>query len=174
MRCYDWLVVMALALLCGCQPREDLQQFVVRVKAQPVAPWQPPSSLVELPTAHYQPTERDPFQGQRGEVFADAVTERCQHHELTVNHSPLQRAALATLTMRGSIGNGTRLWALIETDDGRLHRISRGDGIGLDLGQVVNVFPSHIEILEWVENGGGCLQPREAVLALVDSAQEQW
>lgn len=74
--------------------------------------------------------------------------------------------------MRGTLGDTDNVWALIEASDKTLHRITQYNYVGLFHGQVVQVGPTQIDILELVPDGAGCWKERTTVLQMAGPATE--
>jgi type IV pilus assembly protein PilP len=85
---------------------------------------------------------------------------------------PLEKFALGALTMRGTMGDGGRLWALVEASDLTLHRISVGNYLGLFNGRITEVSTQGVKLMELAPDGAGCWVERETVLKIAQSVSE--
>lgn len=82
----------------------------------------------------------------------------------------LERFALASLSMVGTLQQRNQTWALIEDDSGGVHRVQVGDFMGSQWGQIESINDARIDITEIVSDGaGGWLRrPRSIELKGVD------
>ncbi|MGB0734103.1 MAG: pilus assembly protein PilP, partial [Pontibacterium sp.] len=67
----------------------------------------------------------------------------------------LEEFAIEDLQMVGSITLGGTTWALIKDTNGAVHRVSMGDHMGLDYGEIVGLSSHGIEVEEIISDGRG-------------------
>jgi type IV pilus assembly protein PilP len=123
----------------------------------------------------YQSGElRSPFASPIPEAVQEnfAQLQDCLSPDPTRQKEPLEKYALDNLKMRGTLGDGRSIWALIEASDKSLHRITQNNYLGLFHGQVMNVSPSQIEILELIPDGSGCWKERTTLLQMAGPATD--
>lgn len=164
----------ALIVLSGCTGgHDDLKTFVAEVKATKV----PVTAKVPIikPFIH-QPyiakNERNPFSSPKPEmlnVLTSEVPKDCPQVVNDRQKQPLEKFSLDNLTMKGTLGIDHKLWALIQSADGDLHKIKEGYYLGLHNGKVVSVLVDHVEILETVPDGRGCWKERTTQLMLAEA-----
>ncbi|WP_415883242.1 pilus assembly protein PilP [Neptuniibacter sp. QD34_54] len=72
------------------------------------------------------------------------------------------------LRMVGTINQrqDERLWALIEDQNSEIHRVTIGDYMGLDHGEIISLDERQINLLEIIKNGRGGWMKRTRSLAL--------
>ena len=70
--------------------------------------------------------------------------------------------------MVGTLGTTDVLTVLLKDPDGVVHRLTPGNYIGQNDGQITAVFEDHIELVELVSNGNGGWIERPASIALDD------
>lgn len=167
--------LLSLSILAGCQSgHEDLQQFVHEVKARKVPVTQKvPTIEPFIHKPYISNMKRDPFSSPRPEVLQLAPVEEkttdCPQPNSSRPKQPLEKYALDNLTMRGTLGGDNKLWALIQSEDGDLHKITKGHYLGLHNGVVIRILADHIEIKETVSDGRGCWVERTTQLMLAEA-----
>jgi type IV pilus assembly protein PilP len=80
---------------------------------------------------------------------------------------PLERFALSDLSMKGTLGEGKMMWALIMASDATLYRVASGHYVGLYNGRVSAVNQQQINVIELIPDGSGCWVERETVVTMV-------
>lgn len=161
-------LLICFGLLTGCGgDQADLEAYVRQVQANP-PPYQAQAPV--MPSFHrvsYEP-------GERPSPFADVARQSQEARSgrpgclgpLPGPVPPLARVALDSLSMRGTLMEGERRWALIQSSDGRIHRVRIGDRLGLFGGRVEYIGDDRIKLTERVEQGMGCYVERQASLSL--------
>ena len=167
--------IFILFVATGCESgHEDLQEFVVEVKARKVPVTQKVPEIIPFHHQTYMAGgERNPFSSPRPEILdipiEAEVVKDCPQPDRSRQKQPLEKYSLDNLTMRGTLGGKAQLWALIQSEDGDLHKISTGHYLGLHNGKVVNVLADHVEIQETVSDGKGCWVERTTQLMLAEA-----
>ena len=159
------------ALLSACTParNRDLEQYMSDVQRTTIAGIPPLPELPELARVHYLGDQnRNPFQPQAMRVVPRNTDGRdCPQPDLKRSRVALESFSLDQLTFTGTLRSGDSGYtALVMSNDGRLHRVNRGDYIGPNYGRVSAVNPQQIDIREWVPTGDGCWQQRDAELRI--------
>lgn len=167
----------AAVLLAACTPTsfDDLERFVEQTRQQP-----PQRELEPLPTIEpYQPFyyeaegRKDPFALSR--FVVDAMTRREPIVDSDVRPDTdrpteeLEAYQLGALRFVGTFQDPqTRgLWALIRAPDGIVHRVQIGNYIGQNFGEIYNITPDRIDLLEIVRDPAtGAWQERQNTLSL--------
>ncbi|MFV0449259.1 MAG: pilus assembly protein PilP [Vibrio sp.] len=166
-RCY-WLW-MYIGLL-GCQANEDsLVDYVEQVTLQARKELIPQQPIVPFDVFIYANTEaREPF-----ELPREAVTQNqpianrdCWQPAKRTSKGPLERFALKQLKFKGVMSNGKSTSALIQTPDGKLAYIAKGQYIGINHGRVSAVAKEYLLIKETLPDGLGCWNQRNVKLVL--------
>ncbi|WP_415893194.1 pilus assembly protein PilP [Neptuniibacter sp. PT8_73] len=80
----------------------------------------------------------------------------------------LESFSIEKLSMVGTINqrDDGRLWALIEDSNSEIHRVTVGDFMGLNHGEIVSLDERQINLLEIIKNGRGGWMKRTRSLAL--------
>lgn len=167
------VVLLLTTLASGCiwvEDTADLRTYVQQTQARPPGKIKPLPEFKSYEAFIYQGASlRDPFQplvelvveedlGPVSDLKPD--TERAKSY--------LESFPIDGLNMVGTITSldGGNLWALLKDPKGEIHRVSNGDYLGLDYGQVQEVSELGLELVEIIENGRGGWMKRPRVIAL--------
>lgn len=114
---------------------------------------------------------RSPFAEPTPEAIQDRISQQqdCMHPDPERRKEPLERFALDNLKMRGTLGDQGQIWALVESADKALHRITVNNYMGLFHGKVTRVEPTHIDLLELIPDGSGCWVERTTRVQMFDA-----
>jgi type IV pilus assembly protein PilP len=82
------------------------------------------------------------------------------------NREFLEQFSLDTLKMVGTLKLSGRVYGLVRTKDGLVHRVSVGNYVGQADGKITDITPSKISLVEIVPDGLGGYMERPAGLAL--------
>ncbi|WP_375057277.1 pilus assembly protein PilP [Zobellella sp. DQSA1] len=167
MRRLCWLGV--LLVLTACIEESDLQPYVAEVRARPATPPEPLPEMNEYVPEAYRPgSERSPFVEPQPENLTSpaSVGGACAQPEARASRTALEQHSLDNLSLRGTLGDGRGLWALVRTQDGVTHRIGMGQRMGLYHGEVIGITDSVVTLKEYIPDGKGCWETRETRLTL--------
>ncbi len=164
------LIVMS-TLITACSGRQDdLNRYIVEVKATPARRIPPPP-----PVRTYTPCPseglvgRDPFR-QSTSQGADQVTQsgpaKGPRPDLQRPREYLERYELDTLSMVGTFAKESSEWALIRDPDGVIHRVAVGNYIGKNHGKVNGISNDDVQLSEFIADGIGGWLVRPASVAL--------
>lgn len=166
--------IAVVFLLSGCfDDLSGVQQHIADVKASTKARVEPLPEVKEFVHVPYRSQElRSPFSEPRPEAIQDKFlqVQDCLHPDPRRRKEPLEKYALDNLKMRGTLGDTGNIWALIEASDQTLHRVTLSNHVGLFHGRVINVEPTHIELLELIPDGAGCWKERTTMLQMTDAS----
>ncbi|MFN4053676.1 MAG: pilus assembly protein PilP [Alishewanella aestuarii] len=161
-------------LLTGCfDDVSDIQAHMDAVKnnARPrVEPLPQAKEFTHIP--YNVGNVRSPFTEPSPEAIQDRIAQQqdCITPDPNRRKEPLERFALDNLRMRGTLGDGGQLWALIESTDKALHRITLNNYMGLFHGKVIRVESTHMDLLELIPDGSGCWVERTTRVQMFDAA----
>jgi type IV pilus assembly protein PilP len=82
------------------------------------------------------------------------------------NREFLEQFSLDTLKMVGTLKLGGRMYGLVQTKDGLVHRVSGGNYMGQADGKITDITPAKITLTEIVPDGLGGYMERPAALGL--------
>ena len=171
------LLLSSLLLLAACQPDiSDLQLQVDQIKANTPVSIEPyPEFKPMTPYVYQSQDRRSPFQLPKSEIVSlpDAYKANCLQPDFKRKKQPLERFGIDALEIRGSFTSNGTVWALIQTNNGSLHKVKTGDHIGLFYGQITSITKEAVFITEMLPDGTGCWQKKEAKLTRSSTAGEK-
>ncbi|MFC0445455.1 pilus assembly protein PilP [Pseudidiomarina halophila] len=168
------LVALTSLLLGACSQggHQDLVAYTEQVRSSSVPSADPVPKMPELVRIDYTGRAfRNPFEpAPLNAPEQNANTPGCPQPNLDREREELESLGLDQFTLVGTMRtNAEGQVALISTNQSRLYRVSMGDYLGLNLGQVTEITPNYIMISEWVPAGDGCWQQRNTALRLPGS-----
>jgi len=155
--------VIAIAVgLAGCSSADsDLQQFIQQTQAQPGGHVDPLPEIKPYETFVYDDQGlRSPFVPSQATGFNAVRRDTKRPREF------LEQFSLDTLKMVGSIKIEGTMYALVQTKDGIVHRVTVGNYMGQNDGRITDISSSKIDLTEIVPDGLGGYMKRPAALAL--------
>jgi type IV pilus assembly protein PilP len=155
--------IIAVAIgLTGCSSADsDLQQFIQQTEAQPGGHVDPLPEIKPYETFVYDDQNlRSPF------VPSQATGFNSVHRDTKRPREFLEQFSLDTLKMVGSLRIGGTIYALVQTKDGIVHRVTVGNYMGQNDGVITDISPSKIDLSEIVPDGLGGFMKRPAALGL--------
>jgi type IV pilus assembly protein PilP len=153
--------VITLAL-AGCSSADsDLHQFIQQTEAQPGGHVDPLPEVKPYETFVYDDQNlRSPFVPSQATGFNTVRRDAKRPREF------LEQFSLDTLKMVGSLRIGGTVYALVETKDGIVHRVTVGNYLGQNDGVITDISASKIDLTEIVPDGLGGYMKRPAALGL--------
>jgi len=155
------LIVLLSAALAGCGCRDsDLDHFIASTQKEPGGRVEPLPEIKPYEAFAYTDQEmRSPFvPGAAGSAGLRPDSHR--------NREYLEQFSLDTLKMVGTLNLGGKNYGLVQTHDGRVHRVVVGEHLGTNDGKVTTITPSRIALVEIIPDGLGGYLERPAALAL--------
>lgn len=162
--------ILCSLLLAGCigNDMSDLQTYVETVKARPPVPIEPIPEFREItPFVYLAADRRDPFtpddetKGQPLEPGASGIAP-----DPARPREELEQFPLDSLRMVGTLEQYETRSGLVTAPGGTLHRVTVGNYVGQNNGQIMHIAVDHIEVSEIVADGMGHYREREATIAL--------
>lgn len=161
-------VFAVLATGCAGGDMSDLKAYVEKVKARKSTNIEPIPDIRPYEPYTYRPAERrEPFtptlpSGEReGEAGASDIQPDKDRPRETLEQYPLD-----SLRMKGTLSAGGTLYALVQDPEGVVHRVTLGNHMGQNYGEITAITPSEIELIEIVPDGLGGYMKRSADIAL--------
>jgi type IV pilus assembly protein PilP len=159
------LACVAYVGLTACSSADDdLSRFIEDTKKEPGGRVEPLPEVKPYETFTYSASEmRSPFLPSSpgsGSGVAGVRPDQKRNREF------LEQFPLDTLRMVGTLKLGGRVYGLVRTKDGLVHRVSDGNYLGQADGKITDITPSKISLIEIVPDGLGGYMERPAGLAL--------
>jgi type IV pilus assembly protein PilP len=159
-------LVLLATVVAGCGSRnDDLLEYVDEVKARPGGRIEPLPQIKPYETFTYEAQSlRSPFvaDSPKGRSAAGPRPEANRPKEY------LEQFPLDTLKMVGTLHRDNNRYALLQTQDGMVHRVIPGNYVGQNDGRVVQVTDGEIQVEELVPDGIGGFYKRSAAIGLSD------
>jgi len=164
------VAVSLAAVLAGCGSNRDfndLEQFMTEVQSRPPSRIEPLPPFEQVaPFAYQASTMRSPFE--------PPVQVRPSNRPSGPQVKPdpnrpkqfLEQYTVASLTMVGTLSQGSRTFALVQDADGGVHRVQSGDYMGTDHGKIQDIEEGEIELIEIVPDGTGGWVERSRTVSL--------
>jgi len=167
------LASLALVLTgCGGNHYSDLDACMAETRARPGKAIPPPPVFKAYKTFTYAAASlRAPFDRPL-EVEQRVRASQGQAVQPDLERSPefLERFALDSLSLVGSLAMGDTLWALIQDGEGGVHRVRPGNYLGRNHGRIIELEPDRLSLVEVVPTGGGGWVERPRQLELKTSS----
>jgi type IV pilus assembly protein PilP len=157
------LAPLLLGTLLGCSGRDgDLQHFIEETRRAPGGRVQPLPEIKPYEAFTYADQNlRSPFvPGGSGNALTGVRPDSHRSREY------LEQYSLDTLKMVGTLNLAGNHFGLVQTKDGRVHRVVIGEHMGQNDGKITDITPSKIALTEVIPDGLGGYIERPAALAL--------
>lgn len=164
------LLLLGLAAsLAGCsEDMSDLRTYAAEIKARKSDDIEPiPRMRTYEPFAYRPADRREPFVP----FAADTDQEQRRSNsgispDFNRNREPLEEFPLDALRMAGSLKVAGTNYALVSAPDGVVHRVTVGNHMGKNFGEIVAIDKTGIRLVEIVPDGLGGYMKRDASIAL--------
>jgi type IV pilus assembly protein PilP len=159
------LCAAAMAMLAGCgNDMDELQAKVEQVKSSPGSGIEPLPEVKPYETYDYAAADqRSPFEAG---IPASANAANAIRPDSSRPREFLEQFSLDTLRMVGTVRLRGKLFGLLQTQDGLVHRVLPGNHVGQSDGRITAVEEGKISLIEIVPDGMGGFVERPAALAL--------
>lgn len=159
------LALLPSLVLIGCGgDMSDLRDYIEEVKARPGGRIEPLPQIKPYESFVYRGDElRSPFSPDRPAARSVAsgpkpIADR--------NKEFLEQFPLDTLEMVGTLEREGKVFGLVQTNDGLVHRVLPGNYVGQNDGRIVGITEASIEVEELLPNGLGSFFKRSASIGL--------
>ena len=162
--CSALACVVYLGLTACSSADDDLARFIDDTKKEPGGRVEPLPEVKPYETFTYAAAEmRSPFLPSSpgsGSGLAGVRPDQKRNREF------LEQFSLDTLKMVGTLKLEGKVFGLVRTKDGLVHRVTVGNYLGQADGKITDITPSKISLVEIVPDGLGGYMERPAGLAL--------
>jgi type IV pilus assembly protein PilP len=165
------MIVLITVLLPGCERGiRDLEDYVEAVKSREPPGIDPIPEVKPYQSFKYQASNsRNPFDAS---IFQAKIVQSIRKSNTTISPDPnrtpefLETFPLDTLRMVGTLEQRGTLWALVQTPEKTIQRISKGNYVGQNNGKVLDVSDAGIKLEEIIPDGFGGWRKRDGSIAL--------
>ena len=168
-------IIILLMILSGCfDSTVDLEQHIANVKANTSGSIEPIPKMAVFDHVDYSvKTLRSPFDKPERAIIEEKIQQvkGCLSPDPRRKKQPLEKFALSDLSMKGILGDGKLMWALIQASDATLHRVATGYYVGLYNGRISAVEPHQINVIELIPDGSGCWVERETIVTMTKAGE---
>jgi type IV pilus assembly protein PilP len=161
------VAVAVLATVAGCSDDTDqLRAKIAEIKARPGGRIDPLPEVKPYETFAYPASdERSPFEPG---MPASATGPNAIRPDSSRPREFLEQFSLDTLRMVGTLKLQGRIYGLVQTKDGLVHRVLPGNHLGQSDGRITAIEEGKISLIEIVPDGMGGFIERPAALGLSD------
>ena len=159
-------------MLVSCNnDMNDLDQYFADAKLIPAQQIEPLPEINSPEIFIYEADDlRDPFSNDL-QLLDDQLNEAATVVEgegpnMNRRKEALENYPLDGLYMAGTYLKDSNFWGLIEDPEGIIHRVSLGEFMGQNYGEIVTIDESQVEVSEWISDGLGGWTKRKASIAL--------
>ena len=167
------IVSIITVFLSGCiDDKQDIKTYMETVQAKTNRSIEPMPEVKPFKHITYSTKEkRSPFVLPKPEAIEQRIQQvsGCLSPDVSRRKQPLEKHSLRSLSMRGTLGDQSQLWVLLESSDSVLHRVSIGNYLGRNHGKITKVSETKVTIKELSPDGAGCWIERIAELEIVKS-----
>ena len=159
--------IAVLATVAGCSDDTDeLRAKIAEIKARPGGRIDPLPEVKPYETFAYPASdERSPFEPG---MPASATGPNAIRPDSSRPREFLEQFSLDTLRMVGTLKLQGRIYGLVQTKDGLVHRVLPGNHLGQSDGRITAIEEGKISLIEIVPDGMGGFVERPAALGLSD------
>jgi type IV pilus assembly protein PilP len=167
------LAVIALAAAMGACGRgqDDLRTYIDEVKARPGGRIEPLPQIEPPPSFVYDAgNRRSPFMPDTPQQRVGNNPDSVEGPDPNRPREFLEQFPLDTLAMVGTLATPSRNsnFGLVQTADGRIHRVAVGNHMGQNYGRIMAISDSEIQLVEIISDGLGGYLERPAAIGLAD------
>jgi type IV pilus assembly protein PilP len=165
-------VLITLVCLAGCQQeKEDLNEYVTRIKAQQKSDIPPIPVMKPYESFEYAAKDfKDPFiptVTESPEPEPEPIADNGLRPDSNRRREALESFELAELQFVGTLEQ-EKIWALVRAPDGVIHRVQAGNYMGSNHGKITLISEAHMELREIVPNGRGGFIDRDTSVSAVE------
>ena len=166
---------LALFLLTGCNKNkgvDDLKSFTQNAfkdhipEVEPLPPLKPTAVFIYTASEEVDPFNKGNLRIQSTED--ENISGDEEGPDLTRRKEPLEAFPIDSLKMVGLMAQNGINWAIIDAPDKTVHRVTEGNYMGKNHGEIMLVEGNKLEVMELVRNPVGKWEKKLANLILVE------
>lgn len=165
-----WItLVLASSLLTGCgsDGLDDLREFVKNAHADRKPKIEPLPEIKPYEAFAYAATDlTNPFSVTNLKPQSVQGLAGGPRPDMNRRKEPLEDYPLDGLKMVGTLSRGKQSWGIIQTTDGAVYRVQKGNYLGQNFGRITRVSDEKIDLVELIQGALGEWVEREASLAI--------
>ena len=166
-----WVLLFAAIFMlgaCGSQQHSDLDAYIEDVKEKTKGHIEALPEIKTYESEVYDAAElRDPFTPYEEEP-SEELSVPGPVPDTHRKREALESFPLDSLAFVGHLERDGTLWGLVQAPDDSIYRISTGNHMGKNYGEILNISETRITLKEIIPNGSGGWVEREASLALTE------
>lgn len=162
-------LICAGSLLVGCSSDglDDLREFVRTAHADRKPKIEPLPEIKPYEAFAYAATDlNNPFSPANLKPQSVQGVAAGPRPDMNRRKEPLEDYPLDGLKMVGTLSRGKQSWGIIQTADGAVYRVQRGNYLGQNFGRITRVTDEKIDLVELIQGALGEWVEREASLAI--------
>jgi len=162
-------LVLAFGLLTGCSSDglEDLREFVKTAHADRKPKIEPLPEIKPYEAFAYAASDlTNPFSAANLRPQSLQAKLGGPRPDMNRRKEPLEDFPLDALKMVGTLSKGKQSWGIIQTADGAVYRVQKGNHLGQNFGRITRVTDEKIDLIELIQGAMGEWVEREANIAI--------
>lgn len=164
------MLISCFLILGGCRANTDsLDNFYLESEKQGYKEIEALTEVASFEVLSYAQVEsRSPFvlPRQPERLTQPKAKKTCWQPKYRKRTGTLEKYSLKKLHLKGVMGGGSDITALVQTPTGNVVKVRKGNYMGTNNGQVIEIKSKHITLKETLPDGIGCWQTRYVKLAL--------
>lgn len=160
------LLATTLLAACGGEQHGDLKQWMHESTKDLKGKVPPLPEIKPFPVVAYEAGELvDPFNPRKIEPERKQKSSAGVQPDMNRRREPLESYPLETLRMVGTLMQGKRVHALVQSDK-TLHQVRVGNYLGQNFGVVTKISESEVALKELIQDASGDWVERASTLQL--------
>jgi type IV pilus assembly protein PilP len=162
-------LVLAQVLLAGCSSDglDDLRDFVKTAHADRKPKVEPLPEVKPYEAFAYAAADlTDPFSAANLKPQSAQAKLSGPRPDMNRRKEPLEDYPLDSLKMVGTLSRGKQSWGIIQTTDGAVYRVQKGNHLGQNFGRITRITDEKIDLIELIQGAMGEWVEREASVAM--------
>jgi len=166
-------IVSAITITACGNDVAELEQYAEQIKNNPPGVISTIPAPKNHPTFSYPQTSKDPFDPNAVSSIFDTnnvstITQKRNLVEIDHHRSReyLEDFPLDSLSMVGTLQQDGQLWALVQTADGTIQKVTNGNYLGMNVGVINEITANEIVLTEKIRDGFGGIIERPAMISI--------